>query len=68
MNWLITLMLVPAIGAVVVALLPKDKPDLAKQVALGFSVATAVLVIAMALQFRPEQHRTVPVRDFDTVD
>ena len=53
MNWLITLMLVPAIGAVVVALLPKDKPDLAKQVALGFSVATAVLVIAMALQFDP---------------
>jgi NADH-quinone oxidoreductase subunit M len=53
MNWLITLMLVPAIGAVAVALLPKDKPDLAKQVALGFSVATAVLVIAMALQFDP---------------
>ena len=51
MNWLITLLLVPAIGAVVVALLPKAKPDLAKQVALAFSVATLVLVIAMALQF-----------------
>jgi hypothetical protein len=51
MNWLITLLLVPAIGAVVVALLPKDKPDLAKQIALGFSMATMVLVIAMALQF-----------------
>ena len=51
MNWLITLLLVPAIGAVVVALLPKDKPDLAKQVALAFSIATLVLVIAMALQF-----------------
>lgn len=51
MNWLITLLLLPAIGAVVVALLPKDKPDLAKQVALAFSVATLVTVIAMALQF-----------------
>ena len=51
MNWLLILLLVPAIGAVVVALLPKNSPELAKQVALGFSIATLVLVIAMALQF-----------------
>jgi NADH-quinone oxidoreductase subunit M len=51
MNWLLTLLLVPAVGAVVVALLPKERPELAKQVALGFSVATLVLVVAMALQF-----------------
>jgi len=54
MNWLIILLLVPAVGALVVSLLPRDKPDLAKQVTLGFSVATLVLVIAMALQFDPD--------------
>lgn len=54
MNWLVTLILVPLIGAVVVALLPRDKPTLAKQITLGFSIATLVLVVAMALQFDPE--------------
>ena len=51
MNWLIILLVVPLIGALVVTLLPASKPELAKQVALAFSVATLVLVIAMALQF-----------------
>ncbi len=54
MNWLLTLLLLPVIGAVVVALLPKEKIDLAKQLALAFSIATLVLVIAMALQFDAE--------------
>ncbi|MEI2642549.1 MAG: NADH-quinone oxidoreductase subunit M [Candidatus Nanopelagicales bacterium] len=51
MNWLLILLLVPLVGAAVVALLPKDQPVLAKQVAFGFSIAALVLVIAMALQY-----------------
>jgi NADH-quinone oxidoreductase subunit M len=50
-NWLVVLLLVPAVGALIVALLPKDRPTLAKQVAFGVSLATLVLVIAMALQY-----------------
>jgi len=50
-NWLLILLLVPLVGAAVVALLPKDQPVLAKQVAFGFSIAALVLVIAMALQY-----------------
>ena len=51
MNWLLILLLVPLVGAAVVALLPKDQPVLAKQVAFGFSIAALVLVIAMALHY-----------------
>ncbi len=50
--WLTALGVVPLIGSVIVALLPKAKPLLAKQVALIFSVATLALTIAMALQFQ----------------
>lgn len=49
--WLTTLGVVPLVGSVIVALLPKARPALAKQVALVFSLATLALLIAMALQF-----------------
>lgn len=49
--WLTTILLLPALGAVAVALLPKGRPQLAKQLALAVSLATLGLVIAMALQF-----------------
>ncbi|MEZ5117990.1 MAG: NADH-quinone oxidoreductase subunit M, partial [Candidatus Nanopelagicales bacterium] len=49
--WLTTLGLIPLVGALVVMLLPKGRPALAKQVALVFSLATLVLLIVMALQF-----------------
>ena len=49
--WLTTLALVPLIGAVVVAALPARLELIAKQVALGFSLATLALTIALALQF-----------------
>jgi len=49
--WLTTLGLVPLVGSVIVALLPKSKPVLAKQVALVISLLTLVLTIVMALQF-----------------
>src|SRR4051812_10039102 len=41
----------PLVGAAVVALLPKGRDLLVKQVALGFSLLSFVLVIAMATQF-----------------
>ncbi|MEC9180086.1 MAG: NADH-quinone oxidoreductase subunit M, partial [Actinomycetota bacterium] len=49
--WLTTLGLLPLIGSIVVALLPKSKPTLAKQVSLVVSGAVLALTIAMALQF-----------------
>ena len=52
--WLTTLMVVPLVGSVVVALLPAGRALLAKQVALLFSVATLALTVAMALQFQAD--------------
>ncbi|NDA50193.1 MAG: NADH-quinone oxidoreductase subunit M [Actinobacteria bacterium] len=49
--WLTTLGLLPLIGSIVVALLPKSRPTLAKQVSLVVSGAVLALTIAMALQF-----------------
>lgn len=49
--WLTALMVVPLVGSIVVALLPGARALLAKQVALGFSLATLALTVAMALQF-----------------
>ncbi len=49
--WLTTLALVPLIGAVAVAAMPATRELLAKQVTLGFSLATLALTVAMALQF-----------------
>jgi NADH-quinone oxidoreductase subunit M len=46
---LTTLMLIPLIGAIVVFLLPPAKATLAKQVALGFAVATLVASVVMVL-------------------
>lgn len=49
--WLTTLMVVPLVGSVLVALLPRSRALLAKQVAFGFSIVTLVLTVLMALQF-----------------
>ena len=49
--WLTTLGVVPLVGSILVALLPRTRPTLAKQVALVFSLATLVLLIVMALRF-----------------
>ena len=46
---LTTLMLIPLIGSIVVFLLPADKATLAKQIALGFAVATLVGSVLMVL-------------------
>jgi len=52
--WLTTLGVVPLVGSIVVALLPRGRTLLAKQVALTFAVATLVLTVVMALQFQAD--------------
>ena len=49
--WLTTLGVLPLLGSLVVALLPKSKPTLAKQIAMIVALATLGLTVAMALQF-----------------
>ncbi|WP_315987126.1 NADH-quinone oxidoreductase subunit M [Actinomadura sp. HBU206391] len=51
------LIALPALGALGITLLPRDRDELAKQVALGVSVVVAVLTIAMALRFDPDGPR-----------
>ena len=52
--WLTTIGLIPLVGSIVVALLPKGRGLLAKQVAFAFSVVTLALTVAMALQFQAD--------------
>jgi NADH-quinone oxidoreductase subunit M len=67
--WLTAALVLPLVGAVVVALLPKARVDAAKAVALGFSLAVLGLVVAMSLTFDvatageyqlAEQYRWIP--------
>ena len=46
------LTLAPLVGAVVVALMPRSRPVLAKSIALGWSVAVFVLTVVMWTQFK----------------
>ena len=50
--WLTVLMVVPVVGAVVVAALPASKAGRAKQIAMGTSLLTLVLGILAALAYR----------------
>ena len=45
------IVLLPAVAAVVVALLPSSRPDLARQVGLAASLVVGVLTIALAFDF-----------------
>ncbi|WP_020578382.1 NADH-quinone oxidoreductase subunit M [Actinopolymorpha alba] len=65
--WLTVIGALPALGAVVLALLPKGRDLLAKQLALGFSAVALVLALVMAAQYDPaggfqfvEQHNWIP--------
>ena len=51
--WLTTTLVLPLVGAVVVALLPKrdDRAGLPQKVALGFSLLTLAAIAAVAVQF-----------------
>ncbi|WP_213451496.1 NADH-quinone oxidoreductase subunit M [Rhizomonospora bruguierae] len=50
--FLSVLTVAPLVGAVVVALLPRTRPALAKQVALGWSVAVLALSVAMWIAYQ----------------
>ena len=52
--WLTTLAMVPLAGALVVMAVPTKLALLAKQVALGFSLVTLALTIAMSLRFEAD--------------
>ncbi|WP_433176695.1 NADH-quinone oxidoreductase subunit M [Actinoallomurus sp. CA-150999] len=54
---LTALIAIPALGALLVALLPKGRDLLAKQVALGVTLVVAVLTIVMAVQFKTDGAR-----------
>ncbi|MCO5994545.1 NADH-quinone oxidoreductase subunit M [Actinoallomurus rhizosphaericola] len=54
---LTALIAIPAVGALLVALLPKGRDALAKQVALGVTLVVAVLSIVMAVQFKTDGPR-----------
>ncbi|MCG5215119.1 NADH-quinone oxidoreductase subunit M [Streptosporangium sp. KLBMP 9127] len=57
MPWLSTLIAVPVLGAVGVALLPKGNDKLAKQLALVVSLVVLALTLVMAVQFSPRGTR-----------
>ena len=54
LPWLSILTVVPLVGALVVLLLPRDRGALARPIALGFSLLTLVLTVAMGLQFQAD--------------
>ncbi|PSK92830.1 NADH dehydrogenase subunit M [Murinocardiopsis flavida] len=51
--WLTLAIALPALGGLAVALLPRDRAETAKRVTLGVTLATLLLVVAMAAQFAP---------------
>jgi NADH-quinone oxidoreductase subunit M len=55
--WLTILMAVPLVGALAVAFTPKEKPDLAKEVALVASLVTFIASLAMAAQFHSDSDK-----------
>jgi NADH-quinone oxidoreductase subunit M len=55
--FLSVLTLLPAVGAIVVALLPRGRDLLVKQVALGWSLLVLVLTVVMCLAFEAGGHR-----------
>ncbi|GAA3764347.1 NADH-quinone oxidoreductase subunit M [Spinactinospora alkalitolerans] len=55
--WLTLAIALPALGGLGVALLPRDRAETAKRAALGVTLATLVLVVAMALNFDPSGPR-----------
>ncbi|WP_283139150.1 NADH-quinone oxidoreductase subunit M [Rhizohabitans arisaemae] len=57
MPWLSILMGVPVLGAVGVALIPKGREQLAKQLTLLVSLIVLALTVAMAVQFNPSGDR-----------
>ncbi|GAA5075162.1 NADH-quinone oxidoreductase subunit M [Thermocatellispora tengchongensis] len=67
MPWLSTLIAVPVVGAVAVALLPKGADKLAKQVALVVSLVVLALTLAVTIQFSPRGERFQYVETYDWI-
>jgi NADH-quinone oxidoreductase subunit M len=69
--FLSVLTVAPLVGAVVVALLPRERPELVKRVALAWSVAVLALMVAMWVAFKAggarfqfrESYRWIPTWD-----
>jgi NADH-quinone oxidoreductase subunit M len=51
LPWLVLMVVLPAVGAGVAALLPKGRDELAKQVALGISLVVLLLAVLAAIAF-----------------
>jgi NADH-quinone oxidoreductase subunit M len=66
--WLTTIGVVPLVGVGLIALVPRGRPALAKQIALLTSLAVVALVVAMATQYEKnapgyqfkEKHEWIP--------
>ncbi len=67
---LTAIIVVPAVGAAAVALLPRGRPEVTKMVALLFSVVTGALTVAALVDFEAGEagfqfvHRAVWIEDF----
>ncbi|QVQ50996.1 NADH-quinone oxidoreductase subunit M [Spiractinospora alimapuensis] len=55
--WLTLAIAAPAVGALVVAMLPREQAALAKRIALGFTLATLAVVAVIAVNFDPNGPR-----------
>src|SRR5690348_7495343 len=55
--WLTVIGVIPLVGATAITALPTARPKLAKQVALGTTLVTLALAIAMAVQYAPNGDR-----------
>ncbi|RCV52856.1 NADH-quinone oxidoreductase subunit M [Marinitenerispora sediminis] len=55
--WLTLAIALPALGALVVALLPRERAELGRRLTLGVTLATLLLVVAMAFNFDPSGPR-----------
>ncbi|GLU49238.1 NADH-quinone oxidoreductase subunit M [Nocardiopsis ansamitocini] len=55
--WLTLAIALPAVGALIVALLPRGQGELAKRVTFGFTLAVLAVVGAMALNFQADGPR-----------
>jgi NADH-quinone oxidoreductase subunit M len=55
MPWLTILLIIPAVGAALIALIPRTNPRLAKQTALVISLVEFGLAVAMCVDFDPDK-------------
>jgi NADH-quinone oxidoreductase subunit M len=55
--WLLLMIVLPALAAVVVAALPKDRDELGKQLAMGVSLVVLLLAVLATVAFDPDGDR-----------